>query len=228
MARELVTWEATLGGDGFPSPPRDEQAHSPSVAGAGSGLALPERKLQLDLLRDAAASCSACDLHQGRARSVFGRGGAGADVLFVGEGPGHHEEEQGEPFVGPAGQLLDKMVKAMGYERDAVYICDIVKCRPPEGRVPHADEARACSRFLDSQIELVSPRVIVALGRCAAENLGVLEPGGREWRGEWSDRRGVPVMATYHPAFLLRSPQFKRPAWEDLKKVIALLGRQGG
>lgn len=241
MARQLLSWEETLGGPGFPElpvlSPLGGRSPSPSAAtdlpGAGASSASPpssaqEREGRLRILADDAAACTACELHHSRTRSVFARGGAAAEIAFVGEGPGYHEDQQGSPFVGPAGQLLDKMIAAMGYGPDDVYICNVVKCRPPENRTPHADEAHACTGFLDAQLEVVSPRVIVALGRCASENLGVVEPGGNRWRGVWGDRRGIPVMPTYHPAFLLRSPQFKRPVWEDLKKVMALLGRSGG
>jgi DNA polymerase len=145
----------------------------------------------------------------------------------VGEGPGFHEDQQGEPFVGAAGRLLDKMVSAMGLSRDAVYVCNVVKCRPPENRTPLADESAACARFLDGQLGAIRPKVIVALGRCAAERLGCAE-AGRSWRGSWGEYQGVPVMPTYHPAFLLRSPEMKRPVWEDLQKVMERLGLRGG
>ena len=145
--------------------------------------------------------------------------------MFVGEGPGYHEDQQGLPFVGRAGQLLDRMIAAMGYDRDGVYICNIVKCRPPDNRTPLPTEAQACAHFLIPQLELVQPKVIVALGRCAAENLHCVPPAGR-WRGTWGEWRGVPVMPTYHPAFLLRSPQFKKPVWEDLQEVLRVLNRE--
>jgi DNA polymerase len=143
----------------------------------------------------------------------------------VGEGPGRDEDIQGLPFVGKAGQLLDRMIAAMGFSQDEIYICNIVKCRPPDNRTPRPEEARACSRFLVPQIELVAPKVIVALGRCAAENLDVAPPEGR-WRGRWGQWHGIPVMPTYHPAFLLRSPQFKRAVWEDLQQVMARFGKK--
>jgi DNA polymerase len=123
--------------------------------------------------------------------------------------------------VGPAGQLLDRMVAAMGFARDDVYICYIVKCRPPGNRTPLPSEAGACAPFLLGQLDAIRPRVIVALGRCAAENMGLVAGGG--WRGRWGRFRGFDVMPTYHPAFLLRSPEFKRPVWEDLQKVMAKL-----
>jgi DNA polymerase len=162
-------------------------------------------------------------LHEGRTKSVFARGNPDSPLVFVGEGPGYHEDQQGSPFVGPAGQLLDKMIGAMGYERDQVYVCNVVKCRPPNNRAPLPDEAAACSRFLTGQLDAIGPRVIVALGRSAADVLGCLGVDPRGWRGRWSVWRGTPVMPTYHPAFLLREPNMKRPVWEDLQKVMAKL-----
>jgi uracil-DNA glycosylase family 4 len=175
-------------------------------------------------LASKAASCTACGLHASRTKSVFARGDAMSRIVFVGEGPGENEDKQGEPFVGAAGQLLDKMIVAMGMKRDAVYICNVVKCRPPENRTPTTEEASACGHFLDGQLAAIAPVVIVALGRCAAERLGCAEPG-KSWRGTWGAYRGTPVMPTYHPAYLLRSPDMKRPVWEDLQKVVARLSR---
>jgi len=180
----------------------------------------------LRVLQEQAATCTDCRLHEGRTKSVFARGTHTTDIAFVGEGPGYHEDQQGYPFVGKAGALLDKMVGAMGYGRDQVYVCNVVKCRPPNNRTPKPDEAAACSRFLEGQLDVVQPKVIVALGRCATERLGLVEPGGKGWRGRWGEWRGVPVMPTYHPAFLLRSPEFKRPVWNDLQAVLAKLGRK--
>lgn len=244
--------ESELGGEGLPrvevssrGPGRARTGTETAVAGAPvpvlpvptaragqepPGEARPApvapeaRRVRLAELESEAAACTRCALHEGRQRVVFARGSPEAELAFVGEGPGREEDVQGLPFVGPAGKLLDRMIAAMGYEREAVYVCNVVKCRPPENRTPRPDEAIACSRFLVPQLELVGPKVIVALGRCAAENLGVAEPTG-SWRGSWGEWRGVPVMPTYHPAFLLRSPQFKRTVWEDLQKVLVRLGR---
>ncbi|MEZ4288146.1 MAG: uracil-DNA glycosylase [Polyangiales bacterium] len=137
--------------------------------------------------------------------------------------PGYNEDQQGKPFVGRAGQLLDKMIAAMGLDESDVYICNIVKCRPPENRTPTANEAQACSKFLIPQINAVRPKAIVALGKCAAQNLGAVPEQGA-WRGHWTQWNGMDLMATYHPAFLLRSPEFKRPVWEDLQAVMQKLG----
>jgi uracil-DNA glycosylase len=195
-------------------------------SGASRRSLSPEQKGERLLQLAAQASgCTACALHQKRKQSVFARGTLDAELVLVGEGPGQEEDLQGLPFVGPAGQLLDRMVDAMGFGRDEVYICNVVKCRPPDNRTPRPEEAVACARFLVPQIELVAPKVIVALGRCATEHLGVA-PASGTWRGRWGVYRDIPVMPTYHPAFLLRSPEFKRVVWEDLQQVLVRLGRK--
>lgn len=183
-----------------------------------------DRLRRLAVLAEAAAACTACVLHEKRNKNVFARGTPHAELAFVGEGPGRDEDLQGEPFVGAAGKLLDKMIVAMGYSRDGVYVCNVVKCRPPENRTPRPEEMLACSKFLIPQLETVAPKMIVALGRCAAQALGVAEASG-PWRGRFGAWRGIPVMPTYHPAFLLRSPEFKRTVWEDLQLVMGRLGR---
>jgi DNA polymerase len=155
---------------------------------------------------------------------VFSRGSEQAELVFVGEGPGRDEDLQGQPFVGAAGQLLDRMIAAMGYGRDDVYICNVVKCRPPENRTPRPEESIACSRFFIPPVPAVAPKVIVALGRCAAQALGVADVTG-PWRGRWGQFQGIEVLPTYHPAFLLRSPEQKRVVWEDLQLVMARLGK---
>jgi uracil-DNA glycosylase len=192
---------------------------------AGAPVVDSEKVVRLQQLAAEAATCTACVLHSQRRQAVFARGTPDAELVFVGEGPGMEEDRQGFPFVGPAGQLLDRMIAAMGFARDAVYICNVVKCRPPDNRTPRPEEAIACARFLVPQLELVAPKVIVALGRCAAENLGVAQAMG-PWRGRWGDWRGVPVLPTYHPAYLLRSPEQKRVVWEDLQLVMKRFGWQ--
>ncbi|HET8933754.1 MAG TPA: uracil-DNA glycosylase, partial [Polyangiales bacterium] len=188
-------------------------------------IASPSNRLQiLQTLQAEAAQCTRCVLHEKRTKSVFARGTPDAELVFVGEGPGRDEDLQGLPFVGAAGQLLDRMIAAMGYGRDDVYICNVVKCRPPENRTPLPEEAQACSRFLIPQLQAVQPKVIVALGRCAAQALGVAEAMGA-WRGRWGAFQGVEVMPTYHPAYLLRSPEQKRTVWADLQLVMARLGK---
>ena len=223
--RELLRWEYDLSGTGIPDIPllRDRPAPERVVPAAAERPLDPAHRLRV--LAEEAAGCTACDLHAGRTKSVFGRGNAQAELLFVGEGPGANEDEQGVPFVGRAGELLDRMIAAMGFGPEEVYICNVVKCRPPENRTPSAQEANACAGFLSSQIEVVQPKVIVALGRCAAENLGLAVAGENGWRGRWGEVGGIPSISTYHPAYLLRSPEQKKPVWEDLKHVVARLGR---
>jgi DNA polymerase len=154
---------------------------------------------------------------------VFGEGDPQARIMFVGEGPGAEEDRTGRPFVGQAGRLLDRMILAMGFRRDEVYIANVVKCRPPGNRDPKDDEIAACSPFLDRQIELIRPEVIIALGRFAANRLTGTEKPLGALRGRWSHFRGVPLIATYHPAYLLRTPSDKRKVWHDLKLVLAKL-----
>jgi uracil-DNA glycosylase family 4 len=180
------------------------------VAGSMPDLATLERFL---------AGCPRCKLSGSRTRIVFGAGNPGADLMFVGEAPGREEDEQGLPFVGAAGGLLTKIIEAMGTTRDDVYIVNTVKCRPPENRNPEPDEVAACRPFLEEQIRLVAPRVIVTLGTFAAQAiLGTDEPIS-QLRGRWHVAHGARVMPTYHPAFLMRSPKHKKEVWEDMQKV---------
>ena len=201
---------------GQPQTAAKEPSESRPIADSGQSL------VRLQELAREAALCTACELHRERTRSVFHRGDPHTRLVFVGEGPGYEEDQQGEPFVGQAGQLLDRMIAAMGFDRDRVYICNVVKCRPPGNRTPRPEEAQTCARFLREQLEIIRPAVIVALGRCAAQNLGAAPPSGR-WRGAWGRWQGIPVMPTYHPAYLLRTPSAKRPVWEDLQKVMKKL-----
>ena len=166
-----------------------------------------------------AAVCTRCQLAQGRHTVVFGSGDPFAELMLVGEGPGAEEDRQGLPFVGPAGELLTRILQAIELTREQVYIANVVKCRPPGNRDPEPDEVAACRGYLTAQIELVAPRVLVALGRVAAQTLlGNTTPLGR-LRGRWYEVQGIPMMVTYHPAALLRDPELKRPTWEDLQQV---------
>jgi uracil-DNA glycosylase family 4 len=165
------------------------------------------------------AACRRCRLCEGRQKTVFGSGDPNADLMFIGEGPGAEEDRQGLPFVGRAGELLTRIVEAIGMTRDQVYIANIVKCRPPGNRDPQPDEVAACRSYLERQIALVRPRLLVALGRIAAQTLlGNDLPIGR-MRGQWFEVLRVPLMVTYHPAALLRNPALKRPTWEDMQQV---------
>ncbi|HEY4243580.1 MAG TPA: uracil-DNA glycosylase [Kofleriaceae bacterium] len=171
--------------------------------------------------------CTRCKLHETRKNIVFGVGAEDAPLMFVGEGPGENEDLRGEPFVGRAGELLDKMIEAMGWTRESVYIANIVMCRPPGNRNPQPDEVATCTPFLEAKIDAIAPRVIVALGRPSANHLLANNAPISALRGKFHERRGVQVMPTFHPAYLLREPAKKREAWEDLKLVMAELARLG-
>jgi len=196
-----------------------------SVAGGQQkrgGLALPVRESldpSLEAIREDIGDCQRCKLHEHRKTIVFGEGNPHAKLVFVGEGPGADEDATGRPFVGRAGQLLDKIIVAIGLKREDVYIANIVKCRPPGNRTPERDEVDTCEPFLLRQLAFIRPEVIVALGSPAFQCLlRTREPITRA-RGEWREWNGVKVMPTFHPAFLLRSPEKKREVWEDMKKV---------
>ena len=179
----------------------------------------------LRLIREDIGDCTRCRLHkQGRKQIVFGVGNPKAELMFIGEAPGADEDEKGEPFVGRAGQLLTNMIKAMGLSREEVYIANIIKCRPPGNRTPERDECETCSPFLFRQIEVVKPKVIVALGAVAAKTLLAVNASMGELRGRWYDFRNTKLAVTYHPAFLLRDPRQKKETWKDLQMVMKELG----
>jgi DNA polymerase len=194
------------------------------------GTSLFEERIandSLQLIQEAIGhNCTRCKLHKGRTKLVFGVGNPKADLVFIGEGPGHDEDIQGEPFVGRAGKLLTQMIEAMGLKRGDVYICNVVKCRPPENRLPEKDEIAACSPFLMRQLDVINPKVICTLGACSAQTLLQTTQGISRFRGEWFDFRGAKLIATYHPAYLLRNPAAKGEVWKDLQKVMAHLGLQ--
>jgi DNA polymerase len=191
-------------------------APSPTLA-AGEGRGAAIAAMGWEALQTAVAACDACMLCQGRKQAVLGVGDVNADWLFVGEGPGAEEDERGEPFVGQAGKLLDAMLAAIDLKRgEDVYIANAVKCRPPGNRTPEAEEAAACWPYLERQIELLQPKLIVALGRPAAQTLLQAEVKVGESRGKLFDFRGIPLIVTYHPAYLLRNLPDKAKAWEDL------------
>ena len=198
---------------------------SPSVGRKGGGETNLDPLTALKLIRSDLGDCTRCRLHQqGRKQIVFGVGNPEADLMFVGEGPGADEDEQGEPFVGRAGQLLNKMIEAMGLKREEIYIANVVKCRPPGNRTPERDECDTCSPFLMRQIDVIHPRAIVALGAVAAKTLLGLNDTMANMRGQWFDFRGTRLRVTYHPAYLLRDPRQKGEAWKDLQEVMKYLG----
>ncbi len=180
----------------------------------------------LAAIRDDLGDCTRCKLAtQGRTQIVFGVGNPAADLMFVGEAPGADEDVQGVPFVGRAGQLLTKMIEAMGFRREDVYIANVLKCRPPGNRNPEPDEIVQCEPFLFRQIASVQPKVVIALGAFAAKTLLRTQDPISRLRGREFEFRGATLIPTFHPSFLLRSPGYKREAWEDLKKALVLLGR---
>ncbi|HEX7031167.1 MAG TPA: uracil-DNA glycosylase [Gammaproteobacteria bacterium] len=176
------------------------------------------------------AACMACALHETRTQTVFGVGNRNADWMVVGEAPGFEEDRQGEPFVGRAGQLLDRMLLAAGFQREDVFIANILKCRPPNNRDPRPEEAAACSGFLRRQIEWVAPKLILCVGRIAAQNLLATSESTGKLRGKVHrhPETGTPVIVTYHPAYLLRQPSEKRKAWEDLKLAMRVARGEAG
>lgn len=184
---------------------------------------ISNKKISLQQINDELIDCQRCNLCQGRQNIVFGTGNPQASLVFVGEGPGAEEDRLGEPFVGRAGQLLTKMIEAMGLKREEVYICNVVKCRPPENRDPKPDEIEACEPFLKKQLKAIAPKVIVGLGRHACQTLLKDPVPMNKIRGEWQEYDGILLMPTYHPAYLLRNPPAKKDVWEDLKKVMAKL-----
>jgi uracil-DNA glycosylase len=219
-------------------PKREMKPVPPPAPTPARSVALPPRevvpslfqpltKIENDTLlkiREDMGDCKRCKLCKTRNSIVFGDGNPKAELVFVGEGPGADEDEQGLPFVGRAGKLLTQMIEAMGLQRKDVYICNVVKCRPPQNRQPERDEVEECSQFLFRQIDTIAPKAIVCLGATAAKTILQTERGISQFRGEWQEFRGRKLMATYHPAYLLRNPAAKSEVWKDLQKVMAELG----
>ena len=250
FSRDLLEYLETLGYDprmSFGALPTEPRAVSNQTAStqhenldgsqakthSSTSLAYPRHRAtpSWDLLEQQAIRCTLCDLSKTRQNVVFGVGDRNAKLMFVGEAPGANEDLKGEPFVGQAGELLNKMIEAMGLSRARVYIANVVKCRPPQNRNPAPDEVASCSPLLKRQIELVGPDVIVALGSFASRCLLNEESPIAQLRGRFaqcrfaqkSDGSPIFVMPTFHPAYLLRNPEMKKPAWEDLKQVMARL-----
>ena len=214
--RAAVTPDAAV-----PSLPGD----APEVPGVARETA-PEVPDTLVQIRGDLGECTRCKLHSGRTTLVFGAGNPDADLVFVGEAPGRDEDRQGIPFVGRAGQLLTKIIASIGLTRDEVYIANVVKCRPPNNRNPELDEVQTCEPFLFRQLDVIRPTVVVALGAFAVRTLLRTDQAISRVRGQVYAYRGATLVPTFHPAFLLRSPDRKRDVWEDMKKVRALLDRR--
>jgi len=240
MASSVASGSETVGASSIPSdrvgvrqlnpatleettsiPPRKPFQPAPPVAPA---VFPTDRASALRVIREVIGDCTRCALHKGRNQIVFADGDPNARLLFVGEGPGADEDAQGLPFVGRAGQLLNNMIAAMGLKREEVYIANVVKCRPPQNRTPEPEEANTCSPFLFSQIDVVRPEVIVALGATAATYLLGLRQPLAGLRGRVHAFRGSKLIVTYHPAFLLRDPRQKKEAWADLQIAMRELG----
>lgn len=178
---------------------------------------------ELPVFREQVAGCTRCRLHEGRRSVVFGEGSPTADVVVVGEAPGREEDRTGRPFVGPAGKLLDRLLMTIGLPREQVFICNVLKCRPPKNRDPRPDEVECCSPYLHRQLEIISPRVLLAVGKFAAQTLTGRKGSLGGLRGEVHTYRGIPLIASYHPAYLLRSPSRARASWEDLQLLRQVL-----
>ena len=221
--RDLNLYLKDVGWDASPVPPQnhsnEKSVVDPAPEPGGNSLS--------DLARTA-EGCTLCRLSEGRKTVVFGEGDSQARLMFIGEGPGAEEDRSGRPFVGQAGQLLDAMIFAIGLDRTEVYITNIVKCRPPGNRDPEDDEVAACSPYLDRQIELIQPKVLVALGKPASHRLtGTTKPISA-LRGRWATYCGIPLMPVFHPAYMLRTPSKKRETWEDLKMIMQKLESTAG
>jgi uracil-DNA glycosylase len=232
LAREELNLSKTLSRPGFQkvaptAPPKNVALPLPMAE--GPSLFDAAEKIVNDTLlriREDLGQCTRCKLHRFRHSIVFGDGNPKAELVFVGEGPGADEDAQGLPFVGRAGKLLTQMIEAMGLQRKDVYICNVVKCRPPENRLPEDEEISTCSPFLLRQLEVIAPKVIVCLGAVAAKTLLKTNRSISSFRGQWLDHRASKLMVTYHPAYLLRNPSAKGEVWKDLQKVMAVLGLQ--
>lgn len=207
---------------------------SPSIFAEAEEEAAPvvdgpaDRRVALAVLSEEVKACMACaELCSTRTQTVFGVGPLDPDLCFIGEAPGADEDRQGEPFVGAAGQLLNRIILACGMKREEVYICNILRCRPPNNRAPRADEAANCRQFLDRQLEVVQPKFICCLGAVAAQNLLGVTTSIGAMRGRFFDYKGIPVICTYHPSYLLRSESLepKRMVWEDMKKLLTRMGK---
>ena len=230
--RRHLAWQESDGTRMLFQPPRAPAAapapatSAPPPAGVTARVATDAAPVKtLDEVRSELGDCRRCKLANGRTQIVYGTGNPRAELVFVGEGPGAEEDAKGQPFVGPAGQLLTKMIEAMGWKRDEVYICNVVKCRPPNNRNPEPEEIEQCEPFLKAQLKAIGPKVIVALGKFAAQTLLRDATPITRLRGQWREYEGVPLMPTFHPAYLLRSPEEKGKAWADLQAVMKKFGK---
>jgi len=227
-ARQVIETERALAGDVLAADrPALPEIEAPAGGGDAGGMTRDEKAGILAELAEQVAACTHCPLcSAGRKQTVFGGGDPDADLMFIGEGPGVEEDAQGKPFVGRSGQLLTKMIEAMGLSREQVYIANVVKCRPPGNRAPSPEEVDACWPYLQRQIEIIQPKVIVVLGNAATKALLDTGTGITKLRGHWQDLWGIPVMPTFHPAYLLRqyTVDNRKRVWSDLQAVMEKLG----
>lgn len=220
QARALLEDIRLLGISELPAPAPEQEGVPLCPVGSVSGPGNICRPESLDDIRTNLGDCTRCPLHQSRTNIAFGVGNAAADILFIGEAPGRDEDLQGEPFVGEAGQLLNRIFFAMGLPRAQIYIANILKCRPPQNRNPGPEEILSCIPFLKRQITAIQPRVIITLGKVPLQALLERDDAISRLRGTWLDYEGIPLMPTFHPAYLLRTPEAKRLVWEDMKQVL--------
>jgi uracil-DNA glycosylase family 4 len=231
QARQLVESLKAAGVDWLPKAKLRASAPVPLASVPSASEAQPDadiqgRKQELETLRACVAQCMRCtELASTRTQTVFGVGKMDPELCFIGEAPGADEDAQGEPFVGAAGQLLNKIIVACKMTREEVYICNILRCRPPGNRTPLPNEAGNCREYLEKQIALVRPKYICCLGACAAQNLLQSSLSIGRMRGQFHSYKGIPVLCTYHPSYLLRNPSSKKDVWEDMKKLMAQMGR---
>jgi len=221
--RRYLEWEAEQGREFILKAKGKPQPASAALPAPAAVDAKAKDPPTLQEVRKELGDCQRCKLARGRTKIVFGVGNPKAELVFVGEGPGAEEDAQGLPFVGMAGQLLTKMIEAMGLRREQVYICNVVKCRPPGNRDPEPDEIEACEPFLKAQLAAIRPKAIVALGRFAVQTLLRDKTPITRQRGRWREFDGIQLMPTFHPAYLLRNPSEKRHAWADLQQVMKFL-----
>jgi len=205
----------------IPPRPKAPTATADSTASAPDSGA---KAKQLAALQAQVKDCTKCGLHQGRTQTVFGGGNSNADLVLVGEAPGYQEDKQGVPFVGKAGHLLTRILKAMHLERTDVFICNVIKCRPPENRNPNPEEIITCEPYLIEQLRIIQPKVICAMGKFAAQTLLQSKTPISRLRGQWREYQGIPLMPTFHPAYLLRNPNDKRLVWDDMQQIMQRLG----
>lgn len=225
---QYLSYLMEMGVESLPVPKHGDSPDSTAIARKSGTVPRITPPADLTTIRENLGECMRCRLSQGRTTIVFGVGNPKAEIVFVGEGPGRDEDLRGEPFVGRAGQLLTKIIEAMGLKRSDVYICNVVKCRPPNNRNPQHDEIAACRPFLEKQIDAIRPKFIVALGSHAAQTLLNTETRISDLRGQFHwYRNGIRLMPTYHPAFLLRNANKKKETWEDMKQIMSELKLPG-